>query len=131
MNDQPASRQFHDRIRIGRRRRGAGSPGRVAHPGLDELDFLGRPPALDSEKLQAVRDFQDLSLMSKMDGINDKVDGIRDDRSRTAFTVSIQRRPIRSMATTTRISPETRWALRARQPARLLVPVPPETPTSR
>ena len=43
MNDQPASRQFHDRIRIriGRRRRGAGSPGRVAHPGLDELDFLG------------------------------------------------------------------------------------------
>ena len=52
-------------------------------------------------------------------------------RSRTAFTVSIQRRPIRSMATTTRISPETRLALRARQPARLLVPVPPETPTSR
>ena len=41
MNDQPASRQFHDGIRIGRRRRGAGSPGRVAHPGLDELDFLG------------------------------------------------------------------------------------------
>ena len=52
-------------------------------------------------------------------------------RSRTAFTVSIQRRPIRSMATTTRISPETSLALRARQPARLLVPVPPETPTSR
>ena len=41
VNDQPASRQFHDRIRIGRRRRGGGSPGRVAHPGLDELDFLG------------------------------------------------------------------------------------------
>ena len=35
-------------------------------------------------------------------------------RSRTAFTVSIQRRPIRSMATTTRVSPETSWALRAR-----------------
>ena len=47
-------------------------------------------------------------------------------RSRTAFTVSIQRRPIRSMATTTRVSPETSLALRARQPARLLVPVPPE-----
>ena len=41
MNDQPASRQFHDRIRSGRRRRGGGSAGRVAHPGLDELDFLG------------------------------------------------------------------------------------------
>ena len=45
--------------------------------------------------------------------------------------VSGQRQPIRSMATTTRISPETSLALRARQPARLLVPVPPETATSR
>ena len=49
----------------------------------------------------------------------------------TASAVSGQRQPIRSMATTTRISPETSLALRARQPARLLVPVPPETATSR
>ena len=55
-----------------------------------------------------------------------------DDDFRTPLRrITCPRWPIRSMATTTRISPETSWELRARQPARLLVPVPPETPTSR
>ena len=36
-------------------------------------------------------------------------------RSRTALTVSIQRRPIRSMATATRVSPAASLASRARQ----------------
>ena len=52
-------------------------------------------------------------------------------KSRTAFTVSIQRRPIRPMAGTTRVSSAVSLEFSACQPARLLLPMLPETPPSR
>ena len=42
-----------------------------------------------------------------------------------------QRRPMRSMEATTRVSPSPSLASSALQPVRVLVPVLPETPTSR
>ena len=87
VNDQPASRQFHDRIRIGRRRRGVGSAGRVAHPGLDELDFLGnalrRRRAVDGLGLRQLLQAADQVIAAPEDsdvalgspGLDDRVRG--------------------------------------------------------
>ena len=51
--------------------------------------------------------------------------------SQMLLMVSGQRRPMRSMATTTRVSPPARRASRRCHPRRSWVPVEPETPTSR